>query len=234
MAENPADFEIKLRSYLGELDNESFPWRLCDSALSGRGVFATRDIKTDETVLLDKPILVGPRAHKIEHPSCVVCHRRVRISDVCNKGCALSLCGPASGRQCQDSEDHKSECELIRSWKPKHPEVVSLNLIRALTTIRGLLLPKSSLDIIKSLQFNKSQQTVIEIKKAIEELDEFPSGDAGSVQLLTLISNVLNTNAHETKLSCELDSQQQSLRGKTYFKAVVVYFVYPRRKVPIR
>lgn len=206
------NLQAKLLTHLGDLagDSDSLPWRLDDSILGGRGMFATRDIEVHETIFRDRTLIIGPRAAKFEFPTCVVCHRRLTQQDVCRKGCALSIC-PVAG--CQEAEEHRAECELISSWELKNPEEVSMNTLRSLTTIRGLLLSGNAKDVLVALQSNACAQVVTEVERMVAEMNRFP---IELKQSLYHICSVLNTNAFETKLSNELHSEEDSLRGKHF------------------
>lgn len=207
------ELEQKLRSHLAELDHPDYPWRLAKSSLGGRGVFASRDIAVNEIIFRDRTLIIGPRAAKFEFPTCIVCYKRVSLKDSCKNGCGLSVCSAAEGRKsCQDHERHREECELIRSWEPRKQleGEVSMNILRSLTTIRGLLLMGNKMDILKVLQSNPCAQTVMEVERTVAEMNNFPKELKPT---LYHISSVLNTNAFETKLSNELNSEEDSLRG---------------------
>lgn len=206
------DLQCKLLAHLGDLaDGDSRPWMLADSPLGGRGMFATRDIQVNETIFRDRTLIIGPRAAKFEFPTCVVCYKRLSVEDVCLNGCGLSLCPAKSGNLCQESKSHRDECELISSWDVKDKTKVSMNTLRSLTTIRGLLLQGPGKEVLHALQSNPCVQVVSEVERTVAEMNQFPMH---LKQSMFHICSVLNTNAFETKLSNELHSEEDSLRGR--------------------
>lgn len=200
------ELEAKLLVHLGHLADADRPWKLADSPLGGRGMFATRDIKVNETIFRDCTMILGPRAAKFEFPTCVMCHKRLSVKDACKNGCGMSIC-PG---ECQEREDHVEECQLISSWDLKDKTQVSMNTLRSLTTIRGLLLKGTRKEILLALQSNPCEQVVTEVERTISEMNKFPEELRPT---LYHICSVLNTNAFETKLSNELHSEEDSLRG---------------------
>lgn len=202
------ELEAALIIHQDDLAEPDRPWRLDTSALGGRGMFATRYIEINETIFKDRTMIIGPRAAKFEFPTCVMCHKRLSLQDACNRGCGLSICA----EKCQDREEHRAECELISSWDVKDKSQVSMNTLRSLTTLRGLLLEGNSKVILSALQSNPCSQIIAEVERMVAEMNSFP------VELkdqLYHICSVLNTNAFETKLSNELHSEEDSLRGTT-------------------
>ena len=65
-------------------------------------LIASRDIRSGETILAEKPAIVAPAASS--HPVCVACLGKIKDVDAnrCKK-CNLPVCG----QRCQDSEIHK-------------------------------------------------------------------------------------------------------------------------------
>lgn len=208
--ESTEELQAKLLVHLDELVDPAQPWRLADSPLGGRGMFATRDIKVNEVIFRDRTLIIGPRAAKFEFPTCVMCYKRLSQPDVCGRGCGLSICPVDSDGKCQEREEHRAECELIASWDVKNKGEVSMNTLRSLTTIRGLLLSGNDADILQTLQSNPCAQVVAEVERTVAEMNNFPKELKPQ---LYKICSVLNTNAFETKLSNELHSEEDSLRG---------------------
>ncbi|XP_055712974.1 SET domain-containing protein SmydA-8 isoform X2 [Phlebotomus papatasi] len=210
MGSNYGDLRVALIRHLGTLHSDDYPWSLGKSGFGGRGVFATRDIQTDEVIFEDRPIIVGPRAGRDENVTCVVCHDHVDRSEVCPKGCGLPVC--ITNATCASNESHNPECELLRSWEPLKTKVVSDNILRALTSVRSLLLPPEPLALLNSLQANHCHQTETEINRAVAEFGKFPHNQPEVLKQLFNTSAVLNTNAFETKLVSEYEDRK-SLRG---------------------
>lgn len=201
------ELQRSLEIHLGDLKDDAAPWRLETSAIGGRGVFATRDIAVNEVIFRDRPLIIGPRSAKVEFPSCVLCHQRLTKADVCRKGCGLSVC---PREECQGNEEHRKECEMIAAWELKNSEEVSMNTLRSLTTIRGLLLEGNDKALIQMLQGNPSPQIFAEIETMVNEMKNFPK--ELKVPLYHICA-VLNTNAFETRLSKEVNVEDESLRG---------------------
>lgn len=201
------ELQAKLLVHLDDLADPDRPWRLDDSVLGGRGMFATRDIEVNETIFKDHTLIIGPRAAKFEFPTCVICHKRLSLQDVCKNGCGLSICA----EKCQKAVEHTEECQLISAWDVKNKSEVSMNTLRSLTTIRGLLLKGNAKDLLLALQPNPCPQVIAEVERTALEMNRFPEE---LKQSLYHICSVLNTNAFETKLSTELHSEEDSLRGQ--------------------
>ncbi|XP_055681133.1 SET domain-containing protein SmydA-8 isoform X1 [Lutzomyia longipalpis] len=201
---------LALVHHLGALHTDDYPWALGVSPLGGRGLFAVRDIRTDEVIFEDHPIVVGPRAGRDEDATCVVCHAHVSRCEVCPRGCGLPICNTNS--TCASSENHVAECNLVASWKPLKPETVSNSILRALTPIRSLLLPPEALALLNMLQANHCNQSEVDINRAVAEFSNFPHNNPEILKQLYKTSAVLNTNAFETKLVSEYEDRK-SLRG---------------------
>ena len=208
-----------LLHHLGDLHIINTPWELSNAVLSGRGVIATRDIEPNELIFKDRPLILGPRANKIQLILCVVCHQKVTIKDICPRGCGLPICqikktinDIINTKYCYDTDEHIFECELLQKWCPKNKNIVSLNTLRALPIIRGVLLDDKRKILLNLLQGNipKPEQE-LEIIKASEEFHNFPN-DAETMKLLLHTLSVLNTNAFETLVASESDNYF-SLRG---------------------
>lgn len=211
------ELQRRLEIHLGDLNlDPSTPpsWRLETSSIGGRGVFATRDIAVNEIIFRDRPLIIGPRSAKVDLPLCVVCRKKLTKLDVCNNGCGLSIC-PV--HECQGSVNHRAECELICSWEPKNPEEVSINTYRSLTTIRGLLLVGNDKELVEMLQGNPSPQTFAEVEVMVAQMKNFPKNL--KVPLYHICA-VLNTNAFETKLSKEVNVEDESLRGSCFVELI--------------
>jgi hypothetical protein len=103
--------------------------------------------------------------------------------------------------ECEHSEAHRIECELIRSWKLKNENKYSKHLFRALTVIRGLLLPSDDTKLMLMMACHENSD--IQNKEVDKILDEFDglTEDSEEVTKLKKISSILNTNAFELGLS---------------------------------
>ncbi|XP_059612822.1 SET domain-containing protein SmydA-8 [Phlebotomus argentipes] len=196
--------------HLGPFHSDGSPWSLGASGFGGRGLFASRDISTDEVIFEDRPIIVGPRAGRDEQVTCVVCHEHVPRSEMCPGGCGLPVCHASAA--CAQDETHARECKLLASWQPLKTATVSDNVLRALTSVRSLLLAPDPLALLNSLQANHCHQTETEINRAVAEFGNFPHDQPEILRQLFATSAVLNTNAFETKLVSEYEDRK-SLRG---------------------
>ncbi|XP_076045902.1 uncharacterized protein LOC143028136 [Oratosquilla oratoria] len=79
------------------------PFKVEENSDLGRYMVASRNIKAGEVVLIEDPIVIGPK--QITEPVCLGCYKRVDGSYTCSK-CSWPLCGI----ECEQSPDHKPEC----------------------------------------------------------------------------------------------------------------------------
>ncbi|EGI57673.1 Protein msta, isoform A [Acromyrmex echinatior] len=87
--------EELLKSHLREnnlLQDEPRSWIVGRSPLGGRGIFATRDIRANELIFIDVPLLIGPRCYNKYLPMCVVCYKNNCALFPCDHGCGLPIC----------------------------------------------------------------------------------------------------------------------------------------------
>uniref|UniRef100_A0A1I8PSQ3 SET domain-containing protein n=1 Tax=Stomoxys calcitrans TaxID=35570 RepID=A0A1I8PSQ3_STOCA len=174
-------------------------WQIMDSAISGRGLFATRDIGTREVILREPALLAGPKASQSTNlNTCCVCYCQLEGSEeeiMCPHGCTMPLC-----KACSSSERHTFECKLFRKWKPKNTTKISRPAIRIVPIIRCLFLNEMQHKLLYALQANADKFFKAEIKSASDCFEEFTQNrDVINYFYRTICA--FNTNAFEGK-SC--------------------------------
>lgn len=107
----------------------------------GRYLVASRDIKPNEEILKEKPLVKGPS--QITCPVCLGCLQGLRE----NHEIECDKCGwPMCSKSCQNSVDHKAECDLtvargskvsLKHYFSPHPTY------QCLTSLRCLLLKEN-------------------------------------------------------------------------------------------
>lgn len=111
---------------------------------------------------------------------------------MCSNHCKFPLC-----ESCENQEPHKTECELIRSWKFTNNAKYSKHLFRALTIIRGLLLCETEEKIMLNMASHDNEKIKsIEVEKLLNEFGGLVDNTC-VVDKLKNISCILNTNAFE-------------------------------------
>jgi len=126
--------------HLGELRPKEPSWRVADSPISGRGIFATREIAPGEELFRERTLLVGPTAHRSTNlRTCTICYRLIPGSTdseaLCPAGCGLPACS-----ECRDSSRHALECKLFRKWKPLESQRIEPRALRILSVVRCFFL----------------------------------------------------------------------------------------------
>ena len=100
---------------------------------------AVRDIKPFETIILDRPAIIGP--FDDTNPECLECYSKVSVSGYKCTKCNLPLCGP----QCEGGQTHAPECEVLAAAAPPifiedqdsaHPVYAAVAPIRMLHVMR--------------------------------------------------------------------------------------------------
>ncbi|KAL7038669.1 hypothetical protein ACKWTF_009650 [Chironomus riparius] len=211
-------------------------WDIEELPVYGRCLIAKRDIEANEEIFRDHPLIVGPRVNNYIKIFCISCYKVLNKLTLCSQKCKFPVCS-----ECEKTEAHRVECELIRSWKLKNENKYSKHLFRALTVIRGLLLTKEESKLINMMACHENSSVQnMEVEKILDEFDEL-TADSEIVQKLKKISSILNTNAFEVGLPH--DSQPDhgiSLRGLFPLGAVMnhncipnTYYVYNDHKIMI-
>ncbi|CAD7091694.1 unnamed protein product [Hermetia illucens] len=194
--------------HLNEKSSPTRIWRVSATSISGRGLFAVRDIQPGEIIFREKPLLIGPTAGKDSSLNiCSVCYRPCENNEcVCPRGCSLPVC-----ELCLDSKQHLLECNLYKSWQPAHPQKVMRANLRALVWIRGLLLNETQKHLVNVLQANVDPAYQREMLAAASNFHNFPSAASATYEFLFKVVCVLNTNAFEALQQNE--NAEISLRG---------------------
>ncbi|KAG5680405.1 hypothetical protein PVAND_009914 [Polypedilum vanderplanki] len=209
-------------------------WDIVEKEIYGRCLIAKRDIQANEVIFYDKPLFCGPRVNNYNKIFCVVCYKILPKLTLCNAKCKFPLCD-----DCQDTEKHRVECELIRSWKIRNENKYSKHLFRALTVIRGLLLSNEDSKLMNMMACHENSDIQnIEVEKILDEFEAL-TADSEEVSRLKRISSILNTNAFE--LGLPHDSQPEhgiSLRGLFVLGACMnhncipnMYYTYNDKKI---
>ncbi|XP_066992013.2 SET domain-containing protein SmydA-8 [Anabrus simplex] len=160
--------ERMLREYLGDNDRNS-PWTIKKSPISGRGVFATRDLNPGDLVFCDVPLALGPRAGSSCPLICVGCHKTDSFTFTgCTRGCGLPVCSAA----CETAPRHRAECQLLH--QPGRTQW-SARLLRGLTPLRCLLLPPDKKKILLCLQAHQHSQHAFEVEYIKNEVTLSPT-----------------------------------------------------------
>lgn len=128
-------------------------WIVGCSSLGGRGLFATRDIKPNELIFVDAPLVIGPRCLGKHLRLCVCCYKTECPLFPCDRGCGLPVCST----QCENSPKHVDyECEYLRSLGPTCGTDWSLDLLLTVIPIRALFLTESQRKCLAALQCDRT------------------------------------------------------------------------------
>lgn len=121
----------------------------------GHHIVASRDIKQNEIIMKDSPIVIGPA--KTNCIYCIGCNKRIRQKSGEEYRCTNCI-WPLCSKKCQDTNLHKMECNTLKSKILKeNTDIHSLEknkFITTIATLRCLLLKTvapSKHEILKSL-----------------------------------------------------------------------------------
>ena len=129
------------------------PWTIRFSPLSGRGMFATRDIEQNELIFVDAPVLIGPRCTTKHLQLCVCCYKNECPLFPCDRGCGLPVCST----QCENSPKHVNyECKYLRSLIPTCGTDWSPSLLSTVIAIRALFMTEQQRKCLATLQRDQS------------------------------------------------------------------------------
>nr|CAD7575036.1 unnamed protein product [Timema californicum] len=178
-------------------------WKLAKSPYGGRGVVTTRDLDPGDLILVDAPLVLGPRASAHTPPLCVRCHQGAVPLSACVRGCGLPVCSEG----CQEGPDrHEFECRLLLSWRGGVPHEVgswSPELLRAVTPIRCLQLTPEEREIFLSLQSHAGPQHAGELKFLKKYISDRHGPNAEDQAFMKQACCVMDANAFESR--AELD-----------------------------
>ncbi|XP_034237578.1 SET domain-containing protein SmydA-8-like, partial [Thrips palmi] len=192
-------------------------WEIVQSPLGGRGVIATRDLHPGDLVLVDAPLVLGPRAGS--DPSipavCVGClqPRASEALRACSRGCRLPVCASSAlqGTACEDDPRHVAECALLRRWGVKGDAGRwSDVLLRVASAVRCLALPPDQREILASMQSHYGRQHASEVGTLLECLESSPKPE--EERFMRLACCVMDANAFRMTLPAAEDAARDAAR----------------------
>lgn len=196
-------------------------WHIKKSNISGRGIFATQQIKRGILIFTNRPLIVGPRGDHARENFCSICYG---IKDTCYpcEKCSLLVCST----QCQSSQQHTKECEfLVRDWKLKPGcEKQPSDLTRALVFIRSLLLDDEEMHLLSSFQKNQSIGPVDEV----DALCTNYTIPEDQIKLMKSVDSIFKLNAFRIA-HCDAESKIP-LRGLYLLSALLNHSCIPNTR----
>ncbi|KAH8294474.1 hypothetical protein KR018_010179, partial [Drosophila ironensis] len=188
--------------HLGDLRPQEPAWRVADSTISGRGLFATRDIFAGEELFREHTLLVGPTAHRSTNlRNCTICYciipGCVDRDTLCPAGCGLPVC-----TKCRSSARHRLECKLFRKWRPLNPHTIEPRSLRILSVVRCFFLDETQRKLLYAMQANADQYYIKEVQRAAECFEKFPQ-EQDMLDYFYRTICVFNTNAFESRTQIE-------------------------------
>lgn len=202
MAHSTAEETALLTEYLEESGEPT--WVIKQSALGGRGLFATQTIKNGTCIFRNKPLITAARADRAGGTYCAVCFK---ISDTCYncKKCLLVICS----EECKSSSEHNTECSfIINNWKPKsgcdkHSDVLKIMQIY----LRFLLLPDKQKKLLYILQKSAKDSKIEELEILCSRY-EIPDDQ---MSFIRLIHSIIKINSF--RIAHNPDDGKVPLRG---------------------
>ncbi|XP_032594066.1 SET domain-containing protein SmydA-8 isoform X2 [Drosophila grimshawi] len=198
--------------HLGALRAESPSYRVADSPISGRGIFALRDIAKGELIFREHTLLVGPTAHRGRNlRTCTQCYGQPPgdsdASALCPAGCGLPVCG-----NCASSTRHTPECQLFRKWQPKEATKAGIEpqALRILSVVRCFFLNEPQRKLLYAMQANADRYYIREVERAAECFEQFPR-DPELLEYFYRTVCAFNTNAFESRF--HIDGQEVVARA---------------------
>lgn len=182
-----------LELHLAPFKDKEPAWEIGVSKIAGRGVFAKRNIKRGDVIFYDSPLIIGPAARK-EHTlnSCSVCFKMLPDTKfMCRQGCALPVCS-----LCSKKKQHKTDCDLFKSWAPAEPDTANSVVIRLLCVARAINLTKEQRDLVYCLQANLDNNHRTEVRNAAKCFKNFPN-DKKLIEIMNRTVSVLKTNGFD-------------------------------------
>ncbi|XP_043249535.1 SET domain-containing protein SmydA-8-like [Colletes gigas] len=187
--------------------NGEQPWNVGYSRLSGRGLFATRDIEPNELIFVDAPLIIGPKCRGKHLEMCVCCYKNECPLFPCDRGCGLPVCSA----QCENSPNHTDyECKYLRSLVPTCGTDWSLNLLLAVIPIRACFMTEQQRDCLAVLQCDQTLNPDHEIELLQRNVANPPSEE--DLKIMRRVCGAFDTNAFET-VSVRDKDHSSSLRG---------------------
>lgn len=188
--------------HLGALRSKEPSWRVADSPISGRGIFATRDIEAGEELFREHTLLVGPTAHRSTNlRTCTLCYRLIPgatdLEALCSAGCGLPVC-PG----CRESPRHELECKLFRKWRPLERERIEPRALRILSVVRCFFLDEPQRKLLYAMQANADRYYMKEVERAAACFEHFPR-EQDMLDFFYRTICAFNTNAFESRSNVE-------------------------------
>ncbi|KAF5300318.1 hypothetical protein FQA39_LY11175 [Lamprigera yunnana] len=180
-------------------------WVIRQSKLSGRGLFAKRDINAGEVIFKDNTLIIGPRSSMLCPTVCVNCYKQVDLR-FCSKNCGLPVCS----EECESSSVHTQECQRIVFWKnEKEDHDFGETISKCLTPIRCLFLNENQKTLLKCLKSHEGDHHGFEVdllkkKFMLNFRDE-------EEELMRLTCRILDANSFEVSVGNE--QSRCGLRG---------------------
>ncbi|XP_013182896.2 SET domain-containing protein SmydA-8 isoform X1 [Amyelois transitella] len=178
-------------------------WVIKSSALGGRGLFASKPIKSGSLIFSNKPLAVGPRADSSEKEFCTVCYDTSASCYPCEK-CALSVCS----EDCVNSQQHVKDCVFIcQNWKRKCNSADTKVQAEMLIYLRLLLLDEEQKQFLSVLQKNKINLN----SKIMETSCSLFITPEKHIKMIKAIDSILKMNSF--RISWNLKENKTPLRG---------------------
>ncbi|CAH0404975.1 unnamed protein product [Chilo suppressalis] len=183
--------------------SEQTVWVIKKSKISGRGLFATKQIKRGDLIFKNKPLIIGPRGDHARDSFCSTCYTIESNCTPCNT-CSLLLCS-----QCTMNENHTKECDFIfGNWKLKpNCDKQPADLTRSLIYIRSLLLDEEEKHLLSIFQKNND-------KFPVEELEALCNNyviTEEQVRFMKSVDSIFKSNAF--RVAHDKNSKKVPLRG---------------------
>ncbi|XP_017886701.1 SET domain-containing protein SmydA-8-like isoform X2 [Ceratina calcarata] len=191
---NPEKVEELLISHLKEKNvfQMEKSWTIRDSPLSGYGVYANRDIRQNELIIVDAPLIIGPRAIGKHLQMCVCCYKKECALFPCDRGCGLPVCSV----ECKNSSQHANyECEYLRSLVPNCGTDWSSDLMLAVVPIRALFLTGQQRECLATFQSYQAD-VYYELDLLTKNVVNLPTEE--DMKLMKHVCGAFYTNAFET------------------------------------
>ncbi|XP_063972320.1 SET domain-containing protein SmydA-8-like [Diachasmimorpha longicaudata] len=208
--DDPERMEHLIRRHLsscGLLACGDLPWCIKSSELNGRGLFAARDIAQGEEIVVDAPVVLGPRCGENKFPMCVNCHRTGITLFPCDRGCGLPVCSDT----CENAPEHVDrECEILRKWRPNCGPMFSKELLMSVIVVRSLVLGDEDKELIMAFKGHGGSRHGREIELLKRNLDG--EIDPEDEEFMLNVCKIMDTNAMETATIAD-NLRTISLRG---------------------
>ena len=164
-----------------------FPFTVGETAVSGRRLVASREIRPGQTILTDSAILVGPASPGV----CVVC---------CSSRPPSRQCGDCRHRLCSSCHHDQEECRALAMCG------YNKDMYNVILPIRfGLLRsrdPEMFEWLLQNMDHNQERNRDEELRKSTQRMVTLVSGSLGLGKALAArIIGILFTNCFEFKVS---------------------------------